>query len=157
MAYSKITLNLAASLALVGCGSAPQVDPSDPLAAAVAERQANFKDIKKANDAMKAEVEAEAPDVAVFQTNAAALLAHVEPIKDLFPEGSGVNSGYDTEALPLIWQDRPAFDRAADDMVAAGQVFAQVAEAGDIAAITAGLDELGQSCRACHRQFRQQD
>lgn len=68
-----------------------------------------------------------------------------------FPDGSG---GEGTRALPAIWENWDAFVALLEEGRAAAEVLREAAEAGDEAATAAALREVGQSCRACHTDYR---
>lgn len=155
MPTSRIVLSAIFCVGLAACGAETAQAPGSPAEQAITARQANFEAIKEANDAMKAEAEAEAPDLALFQAEAATLLGHVEDIGKLFPEGSGPEAGIETEALAVIWENPTEFAKAAERMTEVAGQFLTIARGGDIDEIRAGLGELGETCRACHQQFRQ--
>lgn len=79
------------------------------------------------------------------------LIKNFQNFSAMFPEGSLVG---DTKALPLIWQEKEAFDaifakglQGALDMKAA-------AEAGDAAAYAESQKVIGGSCGECHQKYR---
>tara|TARA_B100000963_G_scaffold289597_1_gene259127 strand:+ start:207 stop:674 length:468 start_codon:yes stop_codon:yes gene_type:complete len=70
---------------------------------------------------------------------------------DLFPENT--KEGYKTEALPLIWEEKDAFNalmkKASDDMIKLASVIE------DSENIRGSLKELMWSnCKACHSKYR---
>ena len=74
-----------------------------------------------------------------------------ENLLNYFPENS--KEGYGTEALPIIWEEKDAFNalmqRAADDMLQLAKV---MEEADDIQATYKKL--MWANCNACHSRYR---
>ena len=58
-----------------------------------------------------------------------------------------------SKARPAIWTDRARFDRLAENMRGEARKMSAAA-GGDIAAIRAQFSSLGQSCKACHDDFK---
>lgn len=73
-------------------------------------------------------------------------------ISSLFPEGSDFG---ETRAKEEIWSDRAAFDKAAVDAKTATAAFAAAVADGDSEKIGAAYRDVGESCKSCHKQFRQ--
>jgi cytochrome c556 len=74
-------------------------------------------------------------DVKAFAKPAAAMARWMTQFPTTFPPGT--DHGNNTKALPAIWSDRPAFDQAAANLVAAVQKLEQLAKADDTAGFTA--------------------
>ena len=74
-----------------------------------------------------------------------------ENLLNYFPENS--KEGYGTEALPIIWEEKDAFNalmqKAADDMLQLAKV---MEEADDIQAAYKKL--MWANCNACHSRYR---
>jgi cytochrome c556 len=86
--------------------------------------------------------------------SAAANMVEIAPhITDWFPEGTGVGVA-DSEALAVIWEEWDTFEQTADDATAAIADVAAVALRGDEEALPAAVGAMGQSCGACHEDFR---
>jgi cytochrome c556 len=86
------------------------------------------------------------------------LRAHVEALADvgaqtkaLFPVGT--DSG-DTEALPLIWQERTKFDELVRKVEASTAQLRDAVIANDKAATMAAFKVVGESCKGCHDRYR---
>jgi cytochrome c556 len=84
--------------------------------------------------------------------HADALAALNADISSLFPEGSDFG---ETRAKEEIWNDRAAFDKAAGDAKTATAAFAAAVAAGDKEKIGAAYRDVGESCKTCHKQFRE--
>ena len=83
--------------------------------------------------------------------HAAALQALLSDIPSMFPPDSDFG---ETDAKPEIWQKRAEFEQAANTAKNAAETFAKAVEAGDKEAIGKAFDDLGASCKGCHKEFR---
>lgn len=161
MALRNIGLGAAALLVLSACGSD---EPAEEVAAneaseptVIDERQNNFEEIGDAFRVIRGELENEEPDMAAIVTNAEIINANAMKIEGYFPEGTGMDDGYDSEALATIWEQPEEFAAAHQRLVSASEAFLATANEGDEAAIGAGVGELGGSCKNCHDTFRLDD
>ena len=72
---------------------------------------------------------------------------------DLFPENS--KEGFDTEALPIIWEEKDAFNalmqKSADDMIKLTSI---IEDADDIRGNLRKL--MWSNCKACHNRYREE-
>lgn len=59
-----------------------------------------------------------------------------------------------TDAKPEVWQDWDKFAAAAEALQEESAKLADVASAGDMAAIGAQMKNLGKACGDCHKPFR---
>ena len=70
---------------------------------------------------------------------------------DLFPENT--NEGFKTEALPIIWEEKDAFNalmkKASDDMIKLASV---IEDSDDIRGTLKQL--MWSNCKACHSNYR---
>lgn len=69
-----------------------------------------------------------------------------------FPAGTE-NMG-DTTAHPAIWKEPEKFQAAAEKMQAEVAKLSAAARSGDLASIRTAFGNTGQSCKACHDNFR---
>lgn len=67
--------------------------------------------------------------------------------------GPGTDKG-DTRALPAIWTEQAKYKAAADKMVAEVGKLNAAAKTGNLDAIKTAFGAAGQSCKACHDNFR---
>ncbi len=65
----------------------------------------------------------------------------------------GTDKG-DTRALPKIWSERAQFDAAAKKMQDEVANLVVAAKANDLEKLKAAFGAVGQSCKACHDNFR---
>lgn len=88
--------------------------------------------------------------------NSLASVAAILP--DMFPAGTGPESGVETRALPAIWDDPAGVQEVLGVTNAAVTALVAAAEAGDAAAVGAALGDLGKNgCGACHTKYRAQN
>ena len=94
------------------------------------------------------------PNRAIISAAAAKIAGFAPAIPTWFRKGSGIESGFETEALPVIWQAPQDFTRRALDLQAAARRLQSLARSGDIAAVSAQAKVVDQACVRCHRDFR---
>ena len=87
-----------------------------------------------------------------FHARGMADLAEIVP--HVFPEGSGVHK---SEALPAIWEQPDEFKMAVEKFVKAAKGIATAAEGGDMSEIGPAMKSLGQACKGCHDNYREED
>ena len=101
-------------------------------------------------DAMKAGREATTQQYPAF-----VLAKWAWTVPTLFPPDSVQGqSSQNTQALPLIWQDRAGFNKAAADYAEATAKLASLAASNDTAAFTKQLDGVQQACNVCHSRYK---
>lgn len=86
--------------------------------------------------------------------HAEALANGAAELQYLFPFGSNVG---DSEALPVIWEEREEFAQAIAKAEKATAAFSEAASAGDEDSIAAAFRDVGAACRGCHDHFRKDD
>jgi cytochrome c556 len=122
-----------------------------PAAEIIETRQAGQDLVFSIVTDMKAAVAAKA-DVKLFADQADAMARWFHNFPNLFP--AGTESGHDTKAKPEVFSDPAGFAKAAETTSAAAASLAKAAKAGDDAEFLAQFKALGQSCGACHREYR---
>jgi len=87
------------------------------------------------------------------------LAMHAQALADLnanltrlFPEGSDFG---ETKAKEAIWDQWDKFEKASDDAKTATAAFAEAVATGDADKIGAAFKEVGESCKGCHKDFRE--
>ncbi len=120
-------------------------------------RQTALKNVGKAFKAISDQLKSDSPDIAIIQTAAASIPTETEGMADWFPEGTGPDSGVETDALPVIWESKEDFLAKATDMQEAAANLNSVAQAGDAAAIGEAFKATGGTCKACHDKYRLDD
>lgn len=100
---------------------------------------------------LKAAVEAKS-DVKPLAARADALAKWGRAIPLAFPAGS--DTGNPTKALPAIWSDRAGFEKAAANFTEAAEKLSILAKAGDTDGFAAQWKVTGDTCSACHKEYR---
>lgn len=142
---------------LAACGGGAGGEAAADAPPEIAERQENFEAIGDAMKGIGQELETGNPDLVFIGEQATDMNARAKKVAGLFPEGSSVEDGFDTEALPAIWEKPAEFKKAHQNFVAASSTMITLAEEGDAAAVGAHMKELGGTCKACHDNFRVDD
>lgn len=93
-------------------------------------------------------------DAAVATTALEAIGADIEVFVTLFPEGS--ETGYDTRALPAIWEDKADFEAKGQDLSDAIAAAMDPAREG-LDSFRTAFGPVGQACRSCHEEYRAED
>jgi cytochrome c556 len=119
---------------------------------------ARIQNLKDAGDAMKAiGVFAQGQGDAAAAKEAAAYLVEVgAALPSWFPAGSGPGGEgiTKTRALAKIWETNEDFVAKSKAMEDAAKIVQTAVDAGDPAAIGAALKATGETCKACHTDYR---
>lgn len=152
-----------AAIALAACGGTAE-DPAggDQVAEAdappvIKERQDNFEEMGDSFKAIMDNMKTGTPDLAMIADKAKIINTNAGKITGHFPEGTSIADGFDTEALPAIWEKPEEFAVAADRAVSVSADFVAAAESGDTAATGEAAKAMGGACKNCHDQFREED
>jgi cytochrome c556 len=155
------SLAAGAALALMTMGSTLALAADEP--ANLVKYRQNFMKGNSAHLGMiAAVVKGEVSFTDELAPNAAALAEMGEMLsanlQQLFPEGTDKAAGLETAALPAIWEKWSDFEQVAMRFQEETAKLAEVAEAGDMAAIGQQLGVVGkEGCGACHETFREED
>ena len=157
-------LAVSASLAmLAACGSGTDETADETAVAAgdappeIKQRHDNFEGLGDSFKVIRTQLEGGSPDMAAIEAAAADMNTRAQAISGLFPEGTSREAGFDTEALAAIWEDKPGFETAAQNLVDATAEMMTIAASGDAAAIGEQVKMVGGTCKACHDKFRLDD
>lgn len=147
-------------LILAACGDAAdaptEAAPAGDEPAVIDERQENFEGISDAFKVIRGQLEG-TPDLAVIEASATDINTRAQAITGHFPEGTGMDAGYDTEALATIWEQPEEFEGAAQKLIDASAELASLAASGDAAATAEAAKGIGATCKGCHDKFRLDD
>ncbi|WP_420381776.1 c-type cytochrome [Novosphingobium sp.] len=150
----KRQVTLATAIAVLGTtGLAIAAAPE--IAAAIAARKANYKEIGGDMKTISDEIKTGAPDLASVRSAARDLVNRASGQLKYFPAGSGPESGEKTRAKAAIWTDYTTFGTAQSDMLIAAKALQIATDGGDLASMTAARNTLGNACKACHDKFRE--
>ena len=72
----------------------------------------------------------------------------------MFPEGSGKGR---TKSKQVIWEKWSEFESAASDFERESSKLAEVAQSGDLEALSKQVRATGKTCSGCHRNFRKRN
>ena len=159
---------LAGLTLLAACEQAPETAPASEAASVelpngltvkeqIEARQGQLKKMGKAFKTISDQLKADSPDLSQIQTAAAAGPKESATMTDWFPEGTGPQSGVETEALPVIWENKADFNLKITALQDAAALLDSAAQTGDIAAIGAAFKTTGGTCKACHDKYRLDD
>lgn len=131
-------------------GSPLWAQDSEAIAAAQQERIERFKASGASVKAMYQEY-LPAQDYQAIKAEAAVLVRWAGDIPAAFPFGSDSD---DDEARPEIWSDFEGFKQAAKSFETAALALQSATDQNDIDMVKKALDNVGASCKACHRKYR---
>ncbi|MEX1032701.1 MAG: cytochrome c [Cellvibrionaceae bacterium] len=121
------------------------------------ERHENFETIGESFKAIRDQLRSGNADMAIIATSAQTINTLAQELHTWFPEGTGPETGIETEAKAEIWQDKDGFNAAASRLVEESGKFATLASSGDASAIMGGVQSLGGACKNCHDTYRVDD
>jgi cytochrome c556 len=121
----------------------------------VHERHESFEEMGDAFGTFRDQIRGEAPeDFAALDEAAEVILGYALKIPSWFPDGSGPDDGYETDALAAIWEDKADFERIAEALVPKAEELQSATYGRDMTEITAAFRETGATCKQCHERFR---
>ncbi len=142
-----------AALGAVAVASAAAAD----VVSVIQARQAHFKEIGKAAKAMSEQLRSPAPALPAIQSAVRQIDMLAPQLPSWFPAGSGPAAGVKTQAEAEIWTKPDEFKHDAAAFAEAAHKLDMVAAGGDLSAIRAQAQAMGQTCKTCHEAFRQRD
>lgn len=147
------TLGTVAAIATVGfVGVASMVLAADPITDRREVMKANGAAMKAISEVLKAN--GAAADIA---PHAAKLSEDAGKLASLFPAGSDKPQGKDpgqTMAKPEIWQNPDDFAAKLKAFHDEAAMLNTAVAGGDMAAIKAEFDKVGEACGGCHKVYR---
>jgi len=141
------------ALSLAACAR----NPDTPEGRAADARHEKFEEIGEAMKVIMDAAKAEEPDMAKLRASAETIRSLAPQITGWFPAGSGPDDGIHTHALQTVWTKPDEFKAAAAKLADESTRFQALVQAGDKAAIGAGVPALGGACKNCHDTFREKD
>ena len=149
-------LILGAMMTMLGSAQSQAQGSGIPLPAddIVAMRKAMMDLQQGVLGAMKAGVEQKV-DVKPFTPGAKGLSSSAKVIALMFP--AGTEKANETKALPAIWSDKADFAAKGKALEDAAEKLATLADANDKAGFATQFAAVGQTCGACHRQYKAKD
>ena len=147
-----LTIATVLALCLAGCGN-----PDTPGGRAADARHENFEKMGDAFKVVADQLKASSPDKAAIQAATGTIATLAPQVATWFPAGSSPADGIKTHALPAIWEKPDEFKAAAAKLAEEAGKFNALAQAGDMAALGAGMQALGGACKGCHDKFREKE
>lgn len=163
MMKNTAVLAVIASLVLCACGgeapdAANQGSKMLPNGMTVKQqieaRQKNLKELGAAMKTVSDQLKSSAPSLDAIRPAVQTIKSHAPDLANWFPEGSGPDTGIETEALAVIWEDQGGFQAAHQRLVAESSKLSDLATGEDFAAIGAQVGAVGGACKNCHDNFR---
>ncbi len=158
---------VASLMVLASCGGGSE--PSDPSAgtellpngmtvrAQIEARQDGYKTLGKNFKTINDQLKTSEPDLAEIEAAIDAMIGASEGMADWFPEGTGPESGVETEALAAIWENPDGFSGKIADFDVALAGLNTAIQSGDLEAIGTATRATGATCGGCHDDFRLDD
>ena len=143
-------ISVVAALLIAASPAALAEEPED----FIKYRQAMMKAIGGHSGAASQIVRGKVNPEGALGMHANALAELSKDLTSLFPEGSDFG---ETQAKAEIWSDWAKFEKAAGDAKTATAAFAEAVAGGDADRIGAAFKDVGDSCKGCHKAFRQKD
>lgn len=148
MKLALASITLTAMLAVPFAAQAQFAKPED----AVKYRQAALTLLGAHTGRVGAVVKGEKPyDKASVEADVAVMETVSKLPWSAFPQGSDLAN---SKAKPEIWKEQDKFKAAADKMQAEVGKLSVAAKSGDLNAIKTAFGAVGQSCKACHDNYR---
>lgn len=144
----------ALSLLLTGLLVTGLVAAASTQQAVIDERQEGFKEMGAAMKTLRDALNDDNPSAADMKAAAQNMALLAEKIPGWFPEGSGPESGLDTDARDYIWTNKEKFDRITDELITASKAMTVLTAGSDVAAIKKQLLVIRDNCSSCHDSYR---
>ena len=144
---------LAGALALAAVAGVTSTQAADDPANVIKYRDMVMSGLADHIGAIGAIVKGEVSYTAHIADHARSLHTTSLMLPDVFPEGSDQG---ETRAKPEIWQDWAKFEGMMNDLREESGKLADLADAGDMGAIGAQLQKVGETCGNCHKPFRKE-
>ena len=132
---------------LAACGPVEDTRPGQP----VAHRQAAFKELLKSFEPMGVMLREEQFDAKRFKTLSDQFLSRRDSPWQYF----GPDTNYPpSKSRPEVWSDNAKFDDLRKEFLKAGDELAKAAETGDKTKVDAAYKTVYDSCKRCHKDFK---
>ena len=120
------------------------------------ERQENLKELGESFRAIRNQLRGDR-DIAVIVAAAEKINGLAPELATWFPAGTGPETGIETEALAVIWEDKEGFNAAAEKLVAQAGNMLAAAQSGNVDNVAGSVRGLGGACGGCHDNYRLDD
>ncbi|MEQ9448444.1 MAG: cytochrome c, partial [Rhodospirillaceae bacterium] len=126
------------------------------IAALMAERHEKYERMGEAFDEIDREIKKQSPDRSLIKNHAAQINSWANQQLYWFPEGSGPESGLDTEAKADIWTRPDEFSALQHEFIREAAKLNEAASSADHAHLAERIEATGAVCSQCHEVFRKQ-
>ena len=130
-------------------GATPQ-----QVAAMMHDRHERYEEIGKAFKGITRELKGDAPSLDRVREQTALIARYAPQIVSWFPRGTGPETGNETRAKAVIWEEFDTFAERARALESEIGRFQQAAQGSDVAAVRAAREPLAKACSNCHDRFR---
>lgn len=96
-------------------------------------------------------------DVDHLKLHAEGIAATAPAMSDIWWDNSQYDDHDETDALPEIWKEPDRFRNRIEQFQSAADDFVDAVETGERQEIVQGLTDLGDSCSACHDDYRYEE
>ncbi|MDE1938769.1 MAG: cytochrome c [Alphaproteobacteria bacterium] len=149
------TLGLAAVVVFTLCTATAGILAAETsLGNVVKARQASLHKLGRDFKIIADQLKADKPDMATVQSSAQDIKALSAAMGNWFPAGSGAEASLKTKAKPEIWTDASGFAAKLAGFRSEAAKLQQVAASGDVDALKTQFKATGETCRACHTDYR---
>jgi cytochrome c556 len=150
--FALLSATTALSLTLAGAAFAAQMKPEEQIQT----RQAGYKFMAWNMSKIKANLDGDFKQERVEKAaNAIAGIANSGMGALYGPGTDKAVNGVETRVKPELFTNQKEVAKVARDFVDAANNLAEVAAMGDEAEVKQAFGALGESCKACHKKFRQ--
>ncbi len=123
---------------------------------AINDRRAKFEQMGEAYDEIDRDLKRSQPDISMIQDHAAQIDEWAGDQIHWFPDGSGPESGIETEARAEIWTDAEQFEALQEAFVLEARRFKDAADQGDLANLISRFEATSAVCSECHEKYRKE-
>lgn len=117
-------------------------------------RKANERELGGAYSELKDELKKKKPMQFLVGEYAGQVASWGQDQAHWYPEGSGPESGEDTNAKPEIWTEREEFDKIYAAFLVEAKKLDAAADTVDNKAVGTQLEATAKACIACHERFK---
>jgi cytochrome c556 len=150
--FTKILAIAVTALSIAAISTVTADEQKSPEEAAIDYRKAGFGMIKHHFGPMGAMVKGEKEfNAEEFAKNAEAVAALSKFPMNGFIAGSDMG---ETEAKDNIWSNMDDFKKKMETFQVEATSLAEIAKGGDMAAIKPQFGKVGESCKACHKEYK---
>lgn len=117
-------------------------------------RQQGFKKMGSAMKVFRTQLREDNPDTTAMSDAAKSIALYANDVSGWFPEGTGMDSGFDTDALNYIWKNPTKFNGYSQDLIKASNQLIEAVSSADNDLIKTAIIAVKDSCSDCHSSFR---